>query len=64
VIARRGDVQNDQFISALDVVPRRKRGRIAGIAQVDEVHAFDNAFAVSIEARDNAVRQAHGLPPA
>ncbi len=64
VIARRGNVQHYQLIGALNVVARRKRGRISGIAQIDEVHAFDDAFAVCIQARNDAVRQAHALPPA
>jgi len=64
VVARRGDIQNDEFVSAFEVVTRRERGWISGIAQIDELHAFDDALSVGVQARNDAVRKAHGLLPA
>src|SRR5260370_34969728 len=58
-VAGSSDVEHDQFVGAFGVVTRSKRDGIAGIAQLDEVDSLDDAFAVGIEARNDAVRQAH-----
>ena len=64
MVARGGDVQDDQFVGALLVVASRQSGWIAGVAQIDEVHALDDALAVSVETRNDAPRQRHeALPP-
>src|SRR5712692_9167353 len=58
-VARGGDVEDDQFVGAFGVVTRRQRDGITGITQSDEVDTLDDAFTVGIEARNNAVREAH-----
>ena len=37
----------------------RRERRIAGVAQIDEIDAFDDAIAVGVEAGNDAVREAH-----
>ncbi|SRR5712692_6987581 len=64
MVARRGDIEDDEFVSAFDVVTRRERGWISGIAQIDELHALDDALTVGVQARNDAVREAHGFLPA
>ena len=59
VVARRGNVQHHQFVGAFGVITRRQSAGIAGIAQSNEVDALDDAFAVGVEARNDAMRQAH-----
>ena len=54
LVARRGDVQKDQFVGALLVIASGKLHRIARVAQVDEVHAFDDAAAGDVEAGNNS----------
>ena len=63
MISRCGNVQNHEFVRALHVVAGRQRRRIAGVPQSDEVHAFYDTLAVRIEARNDAVRQAHPAVP-
>ena len=58
-IARGGDVEDHEFVGALRVVTCGERDRIAGVAESDEVDAFDDANAVGIEAGNDAVREAH-----
>src|SRR3989475_11138988 len=58
-VARRGNVQHHQFVGAFGVITRRQRVGLTGITQPDEVDALDDAFTVGIEARNNAVREAH-----
>ena len=64
---RRGDVEEDELVGALGVVARGELDRVAGVAQVDEVRALDDAPAVDVQARDDALevhghRQARGAP--
>src|SRR4029077_20398878 len=58
-ISGSSDVEYDQFVRALGVVAGGKRDGIAGIAQAHKVHAFHDALAVSVKARDDTVREAH-----
>src|SRR5580704_14737211 len=58
-IARRRNVEHDEFVRTFGVVARGKRDGIAGVAQPNKVDAFDHANAVRIEAGNNAMRQAH-----
>jgi len=58
-VARSGDVEDHQFIGAFGVVAGGKLGGVAGVAESDEVDAFYDAGAVDVEARDDAVGQAH-----
>ena len=50
---RRGDVEEDQLVGALGVVAGGQLDRVAGVAQVDEVHALDDAAGVDVEAGDD-----------
>ena len=54
---RRGNVEEDDFVGAFAGVARGLRGRIAGINEVDELHAFDDAAGVHVEAGDDALGQ-------
>ena len=54
-IAGGGDVKKGEFVSALVVVARSNFNRVTRIAQLDEVHAFDDATTGDIQARDDAL---------
>ena len=54
-IAGGGDVKKGEFVSALVVVAGGNFNRVARIAQLDEVHAFDDAATGDIQARDDAL---------
>src|SRR5207249_6569326 len=58
-VAGSRNVEHHQFVSALGIIASRERNGVARIAQTHKVHALHDAFAVSIEARDDAVREAH-----
>src|ERR1700686_1743237 len=64
MVTRCGNIENDKLVGAFDVVARRELSGIAGVAQIDEVHALDHALAVGVQARNDAVRETHPLPPA
>ena len=53
----RADVEERELVGALLVVAARDFDRIAGIAQVDEVHALDDAPVGDVEAGDDAFSQ-------
>ena len=57
------DVEDDEFVGAFGVVARGERDGIAGIAEADEVDAFDDASAVGVEAGNDAVGEAHAREP-
>ena len=57
IVARRGDIQKHQFIRALLVIARGELHRIARVAQVDEVHAFDHAAAGDIQTGNDSFRE-------
>jgi len=48
------DVEKDQFVRACRVIGHRLFHRIAGIDQIDEVHAFHGAPIGDVEAGDDA----------
>ena len=50
----RGNVQEAQFVGALPIVQLRLLDRIAGIDQIDEVHALDDAAVLDVETGDDA----------
>ena len=52
-----GDVEKHDFVGAFAGVARGLGGGIAGIDEVDELHAFDDASAVDVEAGDDAFGQ-------
>ena len=53
-VAGGGDVEEDQFVGALAVVAVGQFDGVAGIAQVDEVDALDDAAAGDVETGDDA----------
>ena len=55
----RADVEKGELVGALGVVAPRDLDRIAGIAQVDEVHALDDAAGGDVEAGDDAFGESH-----
>ena len=59
-LVRGGDVEEDELVGALGVVARGELDRVAGVADVDEVRALDDAAGVDVEARDDAL-QVHGV---
>ena len=50
-------VEQHDLVGAFASVTRSLRRRIACINEVDELYAFDDAVAVDIEARDDALGQ-------
>ena len=60
VLVARRDVQEGELVGAGGVVDPRLLDRIAGVAQVDELHALDHAAVVHVEAGDDADLQ-HAL---
>ncbi len=57
---RGGDVEQHDFVRAFAGVARGELGGIAGVDDVDELHALDDAAGVHIEAGDDALGQ-HGF---
>src|SRR6185437_15097577 len=57
-----GDVEKAQLVGPLAVVKAGLLDRVAGIGQVDEVDALDDAAVLYVEARDDAHLQ-HGDTP-
>src|SRR5690606_12017877 len=57
------DVEEGQFIGALLVVAARDLDRIAGVAQLDEVDALDDAPGVDVEAGNDALGQHQSPAP-
>ena len=58
------DIEKGDFISTCVVVTTSDLDRITRVANAYEVHAFDNAPLIDIEAGNNALRQAHCIAPA
>ena len=53
-VGRRRDVEEDELVGALAVVERGQLDRIAGVAQIDELDALDDAAAGHVEAGNDA----------
>ena len=53
-LVRGRDIQKDQLVGPFTVVDGRLLNRIAGVAQVDEINAFDDPAVLDIEAGDNS----------
>src|SRR5439155_18360413 len=51
----RAYVEKGELVGALEVVAARDLDRIAGIAQVDEIHALDHAACGDVEAGNDAL---------
>ena len=62
VLVAGGDVEEAQFVGAGLVVGDGAFDRIAGVAQVDELDALDDAAVLDVEAGDDAGLK-HGRPP-
>src|SRR5262245_5041347 len=54
VLVTGGDIQEREFVGAGRVIGDRRRDRIAGIAQVEKFHAFDDAAVLDVETGDDA----------
>nr|GFB45916.1 hypothetical protein [Tanacetum cinerariifolium] len=54
------DVQKGNLVGALLVIATGNFHRIAGVADVLELHAFDYAAVVDVKARDDAFGEGHG----
>ena len=52
-----GDVEEDQLVGPLGVIPRRDLDRIARVAEVEEVRPLDHPAMVDVEARDDPLGQ-------
>ncbi len=55
IVAGSRDVEKNQLIRALFVVAGGELHRITGVAQVDEVHAFDHSAGSDVETGDDAL---------
>ena len=55
LLVRRGDVEEHELVGALGVVALGELDGVAGVADVDEVRALDDAAGVDVEARDHAL---------
>src|SRR6202011_4519847 len=53
VLVAGGDVQERKIVGAGCVIRNGGRDRIAGVAQIDEVHALDDAAVLDVEAGDD-----------
>ena len=60
---RRGDVEEDELVGAVRVVARGQLDRVAGVADVDEVRALDDAARVDVQAGDDALVVHAALEP-
>ena len=63
VFMARRDVEKSQFIGAGFVISDGRRDRIAGVAQIDEIDAFDDAAVLHVKAGNDADLE-HVRPPA
>ena len=54
VLVARGDVEEGELVGAGGVIGDRRLDRIAGIAQIDEIDALDDAAVLDVEAGDDA----------
>src|SRR4029453_7814603 len=63
-LVRGGDVEEHELVGTLGVIGERGLDRIAGVAQVDELHTLDDATVLYVEARDDALGEHGYLAPA
>ena len=54
IVGRGGDVEKAQLVGAFAVVEARLLDRIAGIDQIDEIDALDDAAVLDVETGDDA----------
>ena len=55
LVGGRRDVEEDELVGALGVVVRGELDRVAGVADVDELRALDDAAVVDVHAGDDAL---------
>ena len=60
-VAGRGDVEEGELVGALLVVARGDLDRVAGVAQLDEVDALDDAAGGDVEAGNDAFGEHVGV---
>src|SRR5437867_249064 len=60
-LVRGRDVEEDELVGALGVVRERGLDRVAGVAQIHELHALDDAAVLHVEARHHSLGQ-HDQP--
>src|SRR6516164_7508251 len=60
VLVAGGDVEERELVGAGGVIGDRRRNRIAGVAQIDEFHAFDDTAVLDVEAGNDANLE-HGV---
>ncbi len=60
LLVRGGDVEEHELVGALAVVVRGQLDRVAGVADVDEFDALDDAPGVDVQAGDHAL-EVHAL---
>ena len=58
-VTRRSDVEEDELVCSVLVVPSGQLRGISRIAQVDEVDSLDHASRVDVQARNDPPRQGH-----
>ena len=54
ILVARGDVEEAELVGAGAVIGLGRLDRIAGIDEIDEVHALDDAAVLHVEAGDHA----------
>ena len=59
VLVRGGDVEKAELVGAGCVIGLRRLDGIAGVAQIDELHALDDAPVLHVEAGDEADFEGH-----
>ena len=61
-LRRRGDVEEDELVPALEVVALRELDRVSGVPEVGEARALHDAAVLHIEARDDPFREHQRRP--
>jgi hypothetical protein len=60
LVAGRRDVEEGELVGAGGIVAARDLDRVAGVAQLDEIHALHHAAGVHVEAGNEALGERHG----
>jgi len=54
LVARSGDIEEDQFVGALRIIRACAANGIAGVTELLKLYAFDNAARVYVETGNDA----------